>query len=85
MSLNPSFTELYVVDEQVFPAIEVSDPELQLVTPQKEIEFKDDALAAFFGSIVMSKITAVYLVIIRPAVFADLVPMEILFVFTLRI
>ena len=47
MSLNPSFTELYVVDEQVFPAIEVSDPELQLVTKQKEIEFKDDALAAF--------------------------------------
>ena len=41
MFLNPSFAELYVVDWQVFPAIEVSDPELQLVTPQKEAELKE--------------------------------------------
>ena len=69
MSLNPSFTKLNVVDKQVFPAIEVSDPELQLVTPQKEAELKDDAIATFFCSIVMSKIAAVYLVIIRPQTF----------------
>ena len=36
-----SFTALYVLEPQVSPAIEISVPELQLVSPQKEVEYKE--------------------------------------------
>ena len=52
ISLNPSFTELIVIVPQVLPATEDSDPELQLVRPQKDALFKLVATVEVDGSIV---------------------------------
>lgn len=41
ISLWMSFTALYVIEPQVSPATDVSVPEFQLVSPQKEVEYKE--------------------------------------------
>ena len=41
ISLWVSFTALYVIEPQVSPATDVSVPEFQLVSPQKEEEYKE--------------------------------------------
>ena len=41
ISLWVSFTALYVIEPQVSPATDVSVPELQPVSPQKEVEYKE--------------------------------------------
>ena len=41
ISLWVSFTALYVIEPQVSPATDVSVPEFQLVSPQKEVEYKE--------------------------------------------
>ena len=62
ISLWVSFTALYVIEPQVSPATDVSVPELQPVSPQKE--FKEVVTGLVFGSNVMSVTTAVNLLII---------------------
>ena len=54
ISLWMSFTALYVLEPQVSPATEVSVPEFQPVSPQKELIFKEVETALVFGSNVMS-------------------------------
>ena len=49
-----SFTALYVIEPQVSPATEVSVPELQPVSPQKEAKYKEVETELVFGSNVMS-------------------------------
>jgi hypothetical protein len=56
-----SFTALYVIEPQVSPATDVSVPELQLVSPQKEEKFKEVVTELVFGSNVMSVTAAVNL------------------------
>ena len=41
ISLWVSFTALYVIEPQVSPATDVSVPEFQPVSPQKEEEYKE--------------------------------------------
>ena len=62
ISLWVSFTALYVIEPQVSPATDVSVPEFQLVSPQKE--FKEVVTELVFGSNVMSVTFAVNLLII---------------------
>ena len=64
ISLWVSFTALYVIEPQVSPATDVSVPEFQLVSPQKEEKNKSVATEVVFGSNVMSVTTAVNLLII---------------------
>ncbi len=64
MSKSLSFTALYVIEPQVSPATDVSVPELQPVSPQKEEKNKSVATEVVFGSNVMSVTTAVNLLII---------------------
>ena len=59
-----SFTALYVIEPQVCPATEVSVPELQPVSPQKEEENNKVEIELVFGSNVMSVTTAVNFLII---------------------
>ena len=59
-----SFTALYVIEPQVSPATDVSVPELQTVSPQKEERFKEVETEVVFGSNVMAVTTAVNLLII---------------------
>ena len=59
-----SFTALYVIEPQVSPATDVSVPEPQPVSPQKEERFKEVETEAVFGSNVMFVTTAVNLLII---------------------
>ena len=54
MSLWVSLTALYVIEPQVNPATDVSVPELQPVSPQKEEEYKEVETELVFGSNVMS-------------------------------
>jgi len=61
ISLWVSFTALYVIEPQVSPATEVSVPEFQPVSPQKELIFKDVETEIVFGSNVMSVTDAVNL------------------------
>ena len=62
ISLWVSFTELYVIEPQVSPAIDFSVPKLQPVSPQKE--FKEVETELVFGSNVMSVTFAVNSLII---------------------
>ena len=64
ISLWVSFTALYVIEPQVSPAIDVSVPVLQLVSPQKEEKYKEEVAELVFGSNVMSVTTAVNSLII---------------------
>ena len=64
ISLWVSFTDLYVIEPQVSPATDVSVPEFQPVSPQKEVLFKEIETELVFGSNVMSEILAVNLLII---------------------
>jgi len=64
ISLWVSFTALDVVEPQVSPAIDVSVPEFQLVSPQKEELIKEVETEIVFGSNVMSVTAAVNLLII---------------------
>ena len=64
ISLWVSSTALYVIEPQVSPATEVSVPELQPVSPQKEEENNKVETEIVFGSNVMSVTTAVNLLII---------------------
>ena len=64
ISLWVSFTALYVIEQQVSPATDVSVQELQPVSPQKEVLFKEIETELVFGSNVMSEILAVNLLII---------------------
>ena len=59
-----TFTALYVIEPQVSPATDVSVPEPQPVSPQKEELFKEVVTELVFGSNVMSVTTAVNLLII---------------------
>ena len=59
-----SFTASYVIEPQVSPATEVSFPELQPVSPQKEEENNKVEIELVFGSNVMSATTAVNFLII---------------------
>ena len=52
---------LYVIEPQVSPATDVSVPEPQLVSPQKEERFKEVETELVFGSNVMSVTDAVNL------------------------
>ena len=61
ISLWVSFTALYVLEPQVSPATEVSVPEFQPVSPQKELIFKEVETELVFGSNVMSVTDAVNL------------------------
>ena len=61
ISLWVSFTALYVIEPQVSPATDVSVPELQPVSPQKEERFKEVETELVFGSNVMSVTDAVNL------------------------
>ncbi|MCH2271708.1 MAG: hypothetical protein MK510_14535, partial [SAR324 cluster bacterium] len=58
ISLWVSFTALYVIEPQVCPATDVSVPEPQTVSPQKEERFKEVETEVVFGSNVMSVTTA---------------------------
>ena len=62
ISLWVSFTALNVIEPQVSPATDVSVPELQPVSPQKE--FKEVVTEPVFGSNVMSVTAVVNLLII---------------------
>ena len=62
ISLWVSFTALNVIEPQVSPATDVSVPELQPVSPQKE--FKELVTELVFGSNVMSATFAVNSLII---------------------
>ena len=64
ISLWVSFTALYVIEPQVSPATDVSVPELQPVSPQKEERFKEVETEVVFGSNVMSVTFAVKFLII---------------------
>ncbi len=64
ISLWLSFTALYVIEPQVSPATDVSVPELQPVSPQKEEEYKEVETELVFGSNVMSVTFAVKFLII---------------------
>ena len=64
ISLRVTFTALYVIEPQVCPATDVSVPEPQTVSPQKEERFKEVETEVVFGSNVMSVTTAVNLLII---------------------
>ena len=64
ISLWVSFTVLYVIEPQVSPAIDVSVPEFQPVSPQKEEEYKEVDTELVVGSNVMSVTTAVNFLII---------------------
>ena len=64
ISLWVSFTALYVIEPQVSPATDVSVPEFQPVSPQKEELIKEVETELVFGSNVMSVTTAVNLLII---------------------
>ncbi len=61
ISLWVSFTALYVIEPQVSPATDVSVPESQLVSPQKEEEYNKVEKVLFIGSNVMSVTTALNL------------------------
>ena len=56
-----TFSALYVIEPQVCPATDVSVPEPQLVSPQKEERFKEVETEVVFGSNVMSVTDAVNL------------------------
>ena len=64
ISLWVSFTALYVIEPQVSPATDTSVPELQLVSPQKEEEYKEVETELVIGFNVMSVTTAENLLII---------------------
>lgn len=64
ISLWVSFTALDVIEPQVSPATDVSVPEFQLVSPQKEELIKEVETELVFGSNVMSVTTAMNLLII---------------------
>ena len=64
ISLWVSFTALYVIEPQVSPATDVSVPELQPVSPQKEERFKEVETEVVFGSNVMSVTAALNSLII---------------------
>ena len=64
ISLWVSFTALYVIEPQVSPATDVSVPEFQPVSPQKEEENNKVEIELVFGSNVMSVTTAVNFLII---------------------
>ena len=61
ISLWVSFLALYVIEPQVCPATDVSVPEPQPVSPQKEEKFKEVDTKVVFGSNVMSVTAAVNL------------------------
>ena len=64
ISLWVSFTALYVIEPQVSPATDVSVPEFQPVSPQKEELIKEVETELVFGSNVMSETAAVNSLII---------------------
>ena len=64
ISLWVSLTALYVIEPQVSPATDVSVPEPQTVSPQKEERFKEVETEVVFGSNVMSVTAAVNSLII---------------------
>ena len=61
ISLWVSFAALYVIEPQVSPATDVSVPEFQPVSPQKEEEYKEVVAELVFGSNVMAVTNAVNL------------------------
>ena len=64
ISLWVSFTALYVLEPQVCPATDISVPEPQPVSPQKEELFKVVVTELVFGYNVMSVTAGVYSLII---------------------